>query len=91
MNDKVFIIGIELNTKAAYERFENYNLGFGRPEPIVPGLYCLKAPFSFTSLQLRNNIVNMFQEKCQVFVMKSNIDLAWRLPDQTGQWLRDNI
>lgn len=91
MNDKVFIIGIELNTSAAYKRFESFNLGLGYPVLIIPGLYCVKAPFSYTSAQIRDNIVGMFQEKCQVFVMKSNIDLSWRLPESIGNWLRENI
>lgn len=91
MNDKVFVIGIELNTKAAYAKFESINFGYGTPVLIVPGLYCIKVPYSYTSLQIRDYIVNMFQEKCQVFVMKSNIDLSWRLPDSIALWLKENI
>lgn len=91
MNDKVFIVGIELNNKAAFERFEKSNFGMGIPVKIVPGLYCVKTQYSQSSEYLRNSIVGMFSGQCQVFVMKSSIELSWRLPESIAQWLRANI
>ena len=91
MNEKVFIIGIELNNTAAYEKFEKYSFGAGLPFKILDGLYCVKAAYSTSSEQIRNTINSLFHDNCQVFVMKSSIDLSWRLPDRIGIWLKNNI
>lgn len=91
MNEKVFVVGIELNNKASYNRFERNNFGMGVPFKILPGLYCIKTNYSTTCEELRDKIVNLFSSQCQVFVMKSNIDLAWRLPDNVASWLNMNI
>lgn len=91
MNDKVFIVGIELNNISAYERFEKNNFGMGLPLKIVPGLYCVKTPFDRNSEQLRNTISGIFAGQCRVFVMKSSIDASWRLPMDVDSWLKSNL
>ncbi len=91
MNDKVFIVGIELNTRASIEKFEQYNFNKGIPFKIMPGLYCIKTSFSETSEIIRERIVALFSGQCQVFVMKSSIEAAWRLPSNVDGWLKSNI
>lgn len=91
MNNKVFVVGIELNSRAAYDRFEHNDFGMGIPFKILPGLYCIKTNYSSTSDELRDKIANLLAMQCQVFVMKSNIDLAWRLPEREASWLNLNI
>ncbi len=91
MNNKVFVIGIELNNRAAYNRFENHSFYGFLPMKIMPGLYCIETSFSITSENLRSDITDLFAGYCMDCVMKSRVDASWRLPLQVDYWLKENI
>ena len=46
MNDKIFIVCIELNTKSAIMRFENSLIGKDMPFKIIEGTYGIRADYT---------------------------------------------
>lgn len=91
MNDKVFIVCIEINKQSLRLRFENAVIGKGNPQKIMENVYAVITPYSFNSEQVRNQVNSIFMDNCNVFVMKASIDASWRLDVTTDRWLRSNI
>ncbi len=91
MNDKVFIVCVEINRQILRERFEHTMIGNGTPKKIMDNVYALTTPFSFKSEQIRDRINAIFSNECEVFVMKASVDASWRLDVSIGNWLRSNI
>lgn len=91
MNEKVFIVGIELNNITAITKFENALNTIGEWKKVVTGLYAIKKDFSTTSDLLRQMIWVNFTNECQLFIMKTSLDAAWNLNPETDGWLRNNI
>lgn len=91
MNDKVFIVCVEINKQSLRTKFENTIIGKGNPRKIMENVYAITTPYSFNSEQVRNQINAIFLDDCNVFVMKASIDASWRLDVMTDGWLRSNI
>ena len=87
MNDKVFIVGIELNSISSKDKFETYlqdRFGKNGSVQITNGVYAIKVPFMYTAEQLRGMIL-------AIFIMKSSIEAAWNASPEVGSWLKSNI
>lgn len=91
MNNKVFIICVTIDRQVLRYRFENTIIGTEKPKRIMENVYALVAPYSFTSEQVRNTVNVIFNNDCDVFVMKTSIDASWRLEACTDNWLRSNL
>lgn len=91
MNDKVFIICVEINKQSLRTKFESTVIGKGNPKLIMENVYAVITPYSFNSEQVRNHVNAIFMDNCNVFVMKASIDASWRLDISTDNWLRSNI
>ena len=94
MNDKVFIVGIELNSISSKDKFETYlqdRFGKNGSVQITNGVYAIKVPFMYTAEQLRGMILAIFSNNCQLFIMKSSIEAAWNASPEVGSWLKSNI
>ncbi len=94
MNDKVFVVGIELNSISSKVKFETYLQGrFGKSGyiEITNGVYAIKVPIIYTAEQLRTLILGVFSNNCQLFVMKSSIEAAWNASPEVDSWLKSNI
>lgn len=91
MNDKIFIVCIEINKQQLRKSFEQTIIGNHTPKKIMENVYAISAPYSFSSEQIRNQINGIFFDNCSVFVMKTSIDAAWRLDAALDVWLRSNI
>lgn len=93
MNDKTFIVCIELNTLALREKFELG--GFGNYSPIVKvmdNVYLLRAGYNCTSSMLRDSIISYLgTQDINIFVMKSSIDASWRLSSSLDITLKNII
>lgn len=91
MNDKVFIVCIEINKQSLRNRFETTIIGNGSPQKIMENVYAITTPYSYNSEQIRNQVNSIFMDDCNVFVMKASVDASWRLDVTTDSWLRSNI
>lgn len=91
MNDKIFIVCVEINKQSLRDKFEHTAIGKGLPKRIMDNVYAVTAPYSFGSEQIRNQINSLFANSCLVFVMKASVDASWRLPLDIDSWLKDNI
>ncbi len=93
MNDKVFIVGIELNSISSKNKFESSlaQLGSKSYVEITSGVYAIKLPFMYTAEMVRNQISSIFSNNCQLFVMKSSIEAAWNISSKADSWLKTNI
>lgn len=91
MNDKVFIVCIEINKQSLRNRFETTIIGNGSPQKIMENVYAITTPYSYNSEQIRNQVNSIFMDECNVFVMKASVDASWRLDVTTDSWLRSNI
>lgn len=92
MNDKTFIVCIELNTKNAISKFEKANIGMGNPVKIIDNVYAIKAPYMVTSRMIFDQIFSaMNNTDFNIFIMKSSIDATWKLPSSLDNWLQMNI
>lgn len=91
MNEKVFIICIELNSNNFKNKFENIIKKIGNFINIIEGVYAIRVPYSRTSEEIRKHITEQLQGQYSIFVMKSNVDAAWRLLSNSGTWLNSYI
>ncbi len=91
MNDKVFIICVELNSLHSITTFENMLRFLGNYQKILPNIYAIKRSQSETSTSLKNYILQRFSNNCQIFIIKSSIDASWNLPINIDSWLKTNI
>ena len=91
MNDKVFIICIELNNIRAIETFENLLSSMGIWINITLNTYAIKQDSSVTSNNLKMTILNELSRDCRVFVMKTSIDASWNLPANIDGWVKSYI
>lgn len=89
MNEKIFIVCIELNSKNATERFTNLissiSLGYKK---IIDNVYVMRTKYTDTSEYIRDEIMKQFSGQCTIFVMKSSSDAAWRIPSDVDSWLK---
>lgn len=93
MNDKIFIVGIELNSISAKQKFESSltQLGSKSHIEITSGVYAIKLPYMYTAEMVRNQISSIFSNNCRLFVMKSSIEAAWNINPNADLWLKSNI
>lgn len=89
MNDKVFIVAVELNKISSVKKFEE-ELGFlGMWIKATNGVYFLKTPFDYTSESIIEKI--FMNERIKIFVMRTSLDAAWNLENSLDEWLKKNI
>lgn len=92
MNDKIFIISIELNSKAAVAQFEKVMNGCSSTYvKIMENTYAVRVSSSYTSEAIRDIVLNKMGGDCILFVMRSSIDAAWRIADTSDGWLKTYI
>lgn len=91
MNDKVFLIAVELNSISAVQKFEDVLSSIGEWKKIVGNVYVLKQTFSRMSENVRVHISNEFGENSRIFIMKTSLDAAWNLDASVDSWLKSNI
>lgn len=92
MNDKIFILYIELNSRSVMQKFEGLTLGYAKPKKIMDNVYGIRASYMVTSKQLRDQLFNqMGTSDFNVFIMRSSVDASWRLPGNVDEWLSSNI
>lgn len=92
MNDKVFIICIELNNKNAVAQFENVIRGCSSTYvKIMENTYAVRVSSSYTSEAIRDIVLDKMGGDCVLFVMRSSIDAAWRIIDAADGWLKTCI
>ncbi|HAB41853.1 MAG TPA: hypothetical protein DCE24_08360 [Porphyromonadaceae bacterium] len=92
MNEKLFILCIELNSKRFIQKFENLTLGIHKPIKIIDNVYFVRFPYMATSAQVREALFGqMGSTDFNVFIMKSSIDASWRLSGELDNWLAQNI
>ena len=85
MNDKIFIISIELNSKAAVAQFEKVMNGCSSTYvKIMENTYAV-------SEAIRDIVLNKMGGDCILFVMRSSIDTAWRINSSADGWLKSHI
>lgn len=91
MNDKVFLIAVELNSLSAVQKFERVLSSIGEWKKIVGNVYVLKQSFSRMSENVRVHISNEFGDNARMFIMKTSLDAAWNLDASVDSWLKNNI
>lgn len=92
MNDKIFIISIELNSKAAVAQFEKVMNGCSSTYvKIMETTYAVRVSSSYTSEAIRDIVLNKMGGDCILFVMRSSIDTAWRINSSADGWLKSHI
>lgn len=91
MNDKVFLIAVELNSISAIQKFEKVLSSIGEWKKLVGNVYVLKQPFSRMCENIRTQIVIQFGEDVRMFIMKTSLDAAWKLDASVDRWLKENI
>lgn len=92
MNDKVFIICIELNNKNAVAQFEKTIKGISSScIKVTENAYAIRVSYYYTSEKLRDIVLTKMGGDCILFVMKSSIDAAWRINGEADIWLKSYI
>ncbi len=91
MNDKIFIVCIELNTKSAIMRFENSLIGKDMPFKIIEGTYGIRADYTATSSMIRDIITSIFGNQCVTMVLKAGLDVSWKLLPEAEAWMKENL
>ena len=93
MNDKAYIVSIELNNTAAREKFERGGFGNrGAIVKILENVYVFRANYNCTSAILRDAIISfMGTDEINILVMKTSIDAAWRLTPSLDSFLKATI
>ena len=92
MNDKVFIICIELNNKNAVAQFENVIRGYSSTYvKIMENTYAVRVSSSYTSEAIRDIVLDKMGGDCILFVMRSSIDAAWMIVDSADGRLKTCI
>lgn len=91
-NDRVFIICIGLSNKSDVGNFEEVLSSIGSDvKKIMENVYAVKTSYTNTSEILRNQITAKFNGQCTLFIMKSSIDAAWRVPVDVDNWMKNYI
>lgn len=88
MNEKVFIICIELNNKVSIIKFESLLNQLGPWKMVIPNVYVIRRDYSLTSEVIRQEIFGKFTNQCKLFIMKSSIDASWNLTTDVDSWLK---
>lgn len=91
MNDKVFLIAVELNSISAIQEFEKVLSSIGEWKKLVGNVYVLKQPFSRMCENIRVHISTNFGKDLRIFIMKTSLDAAWNLDASVDCWLKENI
>ncbi len=91
MNDKVFLIAVELNSMSAIQNFEKVLSSIGEWKKLVGNVYVLKQPFSRMCENIRVHISTNFGKDLRMFIMKTSLDAAWNLDASVDRWLKENI
>lgn len=91
MNEKIFIINIELNSLVAIKKFENILSKMGNHKKIIENVYAIKVAHTNTSEIIRNQIKSELSGLYPLFIMKSSTDAAWQLPFEVDGWIKNNI
>ena len=92
MNDKVFIICIELNNKNAISRFESALSGISTSHiKVMENTYAIRVQPSYNSDMIRDILLSKMGSNCILFVMRSSIDAAWRINGSADSWLKSYI
>lgn len=92
MNEKVFLVCVELNNIASKNRLEQAlsNISSTKIE-IVNGVYAIRVSQMLNSSQIRDNILQQIGGQFEIFVTKSSIDASWRLSGNVAGWLNAYI
>lgn len=92
MNEKIFIVCVELNSIASKNKLEQVlsNISSTKTK-IVDGVYAIRVSQILNSSQIRDNILKLIGGQFEIFVTKSSIDASWRLPSDVAGWLNANI
>ena len=92
MNEKVFIVCVEINRIASKNRLEQILSNISSTKiKIVDGVYAVRSSQALDSAKLRDIISSQMGEQIEVFVTKSSIDASWRLNGGAASWLSANI
>lgn len=92
MNEKVFIICIELNNKNAVSRFESTLSSFSMSHiKVTENTYAIRVQPSYNSDMIRDILLSKMGGDCILFVMRSSIDAAWRINGSADFWLKSYI
>lgn len=92
MNEKVFIICVEISRIALKNRLEQVlsNISSTKIE-IVEGVYAIRASRWMSSTRIRDLILKEMGTDFELFVTRSSIDASWRLNSAIASWLNANI
>ncbi|WP_462355783.1 hypothetical protein [Phocaeicola coprophilus] len=92
MNDKVFIVCIELNSKHVADRIENYIRSFSIGyKKIIENVFAVRVANNYSSENIRDMINMQLGGNSTIFVMKSSIDAAWKVLPEIDGWLKSYI
>ena len=93
MNEKVFIVCIDLPTTADKEKFERClkESQYRDFQLLMERVYAIKAPLFEDSVMVRDYIRRNIGTMCSLFVMKTSLDAAWNIMSPSDAWLRNNV
>lgn len=91
MNEKVFLVCIELNNRRNIYAFESLGIFLGKPKKIMENVYAVRTNYTTTSTNVREAIFSKLGSDFNIFVMKTSIDASWRLSSELDGWLTTNI
>lgn len=91
MNDKVFLVAVELNSISAIQQFEKALSSIGEWKKLVSNVYVLKQTFARMSDNVRMHITREFGNDLRIFIMKTSLDASWNLDFSVDNWLKSNI
>ena len=93
MNEKVFLICIDLQTSSEKEKFERFlkESEYRNFQILMERVYAIKAPLFEDSVMVRDNIRRKMGPMCSIFVMKTSLDAAWNIMTSSDVWLRNNV
>lgn len=91
MNEKVFIVCVELNNNVAKQQFEGAIGTLGSWTNIMTGVYAVQCNAEKKSDEVRSILSTALFSQGKIFVIKSSIDAAWSLDQEAASWLMGHI
>ncbi len=93
MNEKVFIVCVDLQTTVDKEKLEKClkESQYKNYQVLMERVYAVKAPLFEDSVMVRDFIRGKLDFKCPIFVMKTSLDAAWSIMSSSDVWLRNNV
>lgn len=92
MNEKVFIVCINLNSMVATRTFEGGLSNICKSwKKLMERVYLLSVQGSEISSLMMRDRIGPLSSGCDSFIMRTSVDASWKLPISLDAWIMQNL